>query len=551
MQKMHLGGSIVNSQTPPVGIQTGTGTELIREWTNPSVVVAMVLMLVGGNAVQEALAQSTGKVWMPVCFSFGWVSYTLSNLKKSLGDGGLHPLPDYPVKLFNMTSGYCRVNQNWLIGRIVRDNQSWISKVFPLYHREIRIVIFEAVPITEAKQLPLQEDTRHLFGAVVVIVQIIIAAIPVILTQGQEWHILAITGFGTLLAVIMGSLPQWQDEKIPSQRSSNKVFALTAGNGSSDVIIIKGKGCCLDLEELSTLDSPRSIALWAEMEEASPSSQILGDSNAKAIMGRPRRFLVTRCVAIFEAFGCLLILISLAGVRSHTWYLIAVNAIGWMYNAMVAGLRRDPSTRNLPLRLLDTILASKIMDGLMDLEDTYEGCGEILLKEFLPRRLHPDEEEWWNTKREDRGRTRYDKERFEDIVRRLMPRSMLPRLKPHETYNSQPSETPQDPNPTNTEDQVVSTPITPKSKDRSTPVSSPSSSLQGKRRHRTGSLGTTERLSSVEVPSGGYRDSRNINVNITPSKGQSHGASPNDAGANSSTPVGINILDEPESPFWD
>src|SRR5947208_2694275 len=106
---------IFSPHTPPIGGWADTGTELRREWANPSVVVATVLIFVGGNVIHEALAQTTGRLFTPVCFSFGWVTYALASLKNVFAEGRLLPLPDYPVKVYNVASGYSRMNKNWLL----------------------------------------------------------------------------------------------------------------------------------------------------------------------------------------------------------------------------------------------------------------------------------------------------------------------------------------------------------------------------------------------------------------------------------------------------
>ncbi|KAI0528299.1 hypothetical protein F5B22DRAFT_584534 [Xylaria bambusicola] len=413
-------------------VLTDTGTELAREWANPSVAVAIVLMFVGGNVIREAFAQSTGKLLTPVCFSFGWVAYALSSLKDTFGEGRLLSLTDYPVKVFNLDSGYYRVNKNWLIGRILRDHEESMSKNDLFNDSAIRIAIFEAMPVNQRGTLSFQYNTRHLLGGVVMVAQLVIAAIPTIRTQGNEWGILAITGFGTFLSLVMGSLPQWWAEKMPSNQSSKKVFALTGGNGSRDIMIIKGEGRCLDLEELATMGSPRTTRIWSKLKAMSVPRSDQRGRDAKTFLGRPIGFLITQCVCILEAVGWFLILTSLAGIRSHTWCLIVIGTMGWVHNVMLADLTREPKSRNLPLKLLDTISTYKTMDGLMDLEVTHAGCGEALLPEFFPGRLRPDEEEWWREK-ERRSETKYDRTRFANRRRRLCPRSMLPSYNLHAT----------------------------------------------------------------------------------------------------------------------
>jgi len=267
------GGITMSSHEPLARARADTGSELAREWANPSVVVATVLMFVGGDVVQEALAQTTGRLLAPVCFSFGWVSYALAVLKDVFGEGRLLPRPDYPVKVFNVASGYYRANNNWVIGRMVRDHESWISRFEPLGNSGIRIAIFEAVSLLPGNDedggggglgvwSALAAWKWDLLGVLVMLVQLAVAAVPTVRTAGHEWGILAITGLGTALALMMGALPQWWIEKMPCSRESAKVFALTAGNGSREVMVIKGMGRCLDLEQLATQASPRTARPW-------------------------------------------------------------------------------------------------------------------------------------------------------------------------------------------------------------------------------------------------------------------------------------------------
>lgn len=429
------GQAAIDRAQPDIGI-ADTGSELAKEWANPSVVIATVLMLVGGGVIREALAQSTGNIFTPVCFSFGWVSYMFSSLKDAFGEGRLLPQPDYPVKVFNLGSGYYRINKNWIIGRIVRDHESWISKFAPLNDNGIRIAIFEAKAVPPRKNLYFRYNTRHLLGFIVMFLQLVLAAIPTILTRGREWGILAITVLGTLLAMGMGALPQWWVEKVPKCIDSKKMFALTAGNGSRDVMVIKGEGRCLDLEELATLESPRTGTPWTKMEKFSLPRKNSWGRQAKTTLGIPVGFLITRCVCVFEALIWFFLLISVGGIRSHTWFLIAIGTVGLAYNNMLADLKREPKTRNLPLKLLDTISTRKIMDGLMDLEETHKGCGEALLQEFFPGRLRIDEEEWWRAPKGSRSATAYDRKRSNEHIQRLRPRSMLPPYNLHAVSDS-------------------------------------------------------------------------------------------------------------------
>ena len=120
-----------------------TQHQLSDQWANPSDVLS-VLLIIGGDIVQKALAQATGGYFTPVCFSFGWVAYSLNALISILGDGRLLPEPDHPVKIFNLDNGYVRENKNWIVGRVLRDNIMSLNKTQPIGGNAIRIAVYDA-----------------------------------------------------------------------------------------------------------------------------------------------------------------------------------------------------------------------------------------------------------------------------------------------------------------------------------------------------------------------------------------------------------------------
>ncbi|KAK7927819.1 hypothetical protein PG985_004817 [Apiospora marii] len=310
-----------------------TRHDLTKEWKNPSVVVATVLMLFGSDVIRSALAQASGTAYVPVCFSFGWVSYALNTLIDIFGDGRLLPKPDYPAKVFALTSKYVRENRNWVVGRIVRDHQTWVHRKELLLDNKIRITIY---------------DVKR---------------------QGRPC------------------------------RFSQTRHALTAGNGSRDIIIIRGAGHCMKLEELAAHESPMFGGPWLKFrcfsaKERQSSSMTM----PKEIWGVPKGFFVTVCSTMVLAVWWLLVFITVPGIEGHTWALILVAGIGFLHNAIVAGLRRKPKERNLPLTFLDSILTRNIMDGLMDLEVSYPGCGAPLVGEFIPGELAKKAMEYFSPK---------------------------------------------------------------------------------------------------------------------------------------------------------
>lgn len=402
-----------------------TEVNIISQWRNPSD-VSSILMVIGGDLVQKALAQSAGMWFTPVCFSFGWVSYAFSSLVNVVGDGRLLPQADYPVKVFNLDSGYCRQNKHWMIGRLLRDQIAMLDRKDHQYGRQcgIRISIFAAEKNTSGAT-KLRYGTLHYIAALTMMFQLIVAAIPVVL-QGQ-WNILLTTGIGTLLVLTMGCIPQWSAEKLPNSQMCRKTFGLTSGNGSQDIIVIFGSGKCLDLEELSTAESPRSGRPWLKFpwlsvsQSSQPSAENASPHNnlrrAKMFRSLPQGFWITRIVVTFQSVCWLLLLVNVAAIKSHTWYLLAVGAIGMFQNAILAGMPRSNEDQNIPMRLVETIYTNKVMDGLMDLEVLYH-CGRHLVPEFFPGPLRADEDRWWEGKVEE-----YDSKRRNERHHRGLPRS--------------------------------------------------------------------------------------------------------------------------------
>ncbi|KAH6658184.1 hypothetical protein BKA67DRAFT_557359 [Truncatella angustata] len=413
----------------------GTNEDLKIEWHNPSVVVGTVLMVVGSKAVQDALAQASGALFTPVCFSFGWVSYALSTLVGIFGDGRLLPTPDYAVKVFNLDSGYYRNNRNWVIGRIVRDHETLMSSQEDAKTKAIRISIFDAESNNNGAH-KFVYNSLHIWGAVVIFIQLAIASIPAAISQGREWGPLALTAFGTALALMVGALPQWAAEKLPKRSASKATYALTAGNGSRDIMVIKGQGNCIDLEELAISESPRNGYPWTKFPAFSSAQKHSSQPRAKEAWGFPTGFLMTCIVTTVSAVLWLLVMISLAGLDEHTWALILVGFVGTLHNTLLGGMARDPKHRNLPLNLIDTITASKVMDGLMDLEVTHPGCAHALVTEFFPGVIRPNEKDWWHATG-DRSLTDYDRQRSKDAKNKAVfpprspPRSSMPHYKLH------------------------------------------------------------------------------------------------------------------------
>lgn len=404
-----------------------SAADLQAQWASPSDVTS-ILMIIGGDVVQKALAQGTGKLYTPVCFSFGCVAYAFVSLVSIIGDGRLLPPPDYPVKVFNLVSGYQRDNKSWVIGRILRDLESSLSQTDPLGDNGIRISVFEAT-LNSNGPTSFSWGWIHVAGALITVIQLGLAAVPIALYR--EWTVILIVVAGTLLVQITGWLPQWRAEKLPNRQHSNAVYALTSGNGSRDVVVILGMGNCLDLEELSASGSPRTSRPWEKFNSFSTQKTRFDGKKelprrdtmlrkSVDVRGMPVGFWITRIVVAVLSVFWLLLLINVAAVKRHTWYLFGIGAVGMFQNAWLASTERRSKKHNLPLVHLETIKTRKVMDGLMDFKTVYNHA-EPLLSEFFPGKLRPHEEQWWHGTGEN-DKDPYDDERMKHERARGTPK---------------------------------------------------------------------------------------------------------------------------------
>ncbi|GLB07758.1 hypothetical protein AtubIFM57258_003123 [Aspergillus tubingensis] len=155
------------------------------------------------------------------------------------------------------------------------------------------------------------------FCWIAILVQQVIAAIPWVVHG--DWSIFLVTISGTLFAVITGSLPQWAAEKWPAPKLSKpKAVALTRGNGHQYVMVIMGHEGAWDLEAMSSA----------------------------RLNVRRETFWVLLVLTVLWS----LLLITVSGLESHTWYLVGVGGLGMLQNIWVSAARVNPEAANLRLQ---------------------------------------------------------------------------------------------------------------------------------------------------------------------------------------------------------
>lgn len=316
----------------------------------------------------------------------------------AIGENKLMPLPDCACKVINGRTGYVRDNSSWIIGRIVRDFESWMDggeRDGPIrshlrrmldqrWDKDKRAAEKKKRGSSKDVAKPSQSglcvsvykadrarpgypgyDLVYFIGFASTLLQLGIAAIPCGIFG--DWSIFLVTVSGILLSFATGSLSQWSREKWACRRNSEKTVILTRGNGSQHAIVIIGDGKGLDLEDLAGVPT-----------------------NVDASASYSTRIAVTLLAGLW-----ILLLITAAGIKQNTWFLLAVGGVGILQNIFVAGWRRFPETFGVPLLFDGVIGEPKVMDSLFAVEKAYPRLGKSMLDTFFPGKLRPEEKKKW------------------------------------------------------------------------------------------------------------------------------------------------------------
>jgi hypothetical protein len=324
----------------------------------------------------------------------GWVAYAVTAVVSAIGENKLMPLPDNACKVINAKSGYVRDNASWILGRVLRDYGSWMdgevrqhldtmlerkwrqqqdaaeaekagsgTSVIRPYQVGLCVSVYRAAP---ARPGSPGYDAVYYSGFGIAFLQLGIAAIPCGIFG--DWSILLVTATGIALAFTTGSLNQWRKEKWACRRASKKTVVLTRGNGAQHAIVVRGDGVGFDLEDLAA-----------------------GTVNVDVSASN-----LTRITVITLALLWILLLVSAAGIKSNTWFLLGVGGIGILQNVFVAGWRRTPAAFGMPLIYETVIGETGVMATLFAVEERYPGVGLSMRDTFFPGKLRPDEVTRWN-----------------------------------------------------------------------------------------------------------------------------------------------------------
>ena len=349
----------------------GPAGNLRSQWSNPGDFLGL-LLLIGGDIVQKAIAQLVGYTIKPfgkngpsigitpVAFSFGWVAYGFTSLLSVVGEKTLMPPAEFPLIVVNCANAFSRENRSWALGRLLRDHETrhevdssnpphgQLPSTSPKGRAEsIRIDIFELGGPSKPSL-----DLVWWLGWATIVAQNCIACIPWILYG--NWGIMMVTLCGNFLASATCALPQWRQEKwAGATLDSDNVTCLTRGNGHFHIMVFIGRKGSWNFETLATANS------------------------------RPRPETPVISLVLALLWTCLLL--SVSGLKEHTWYLVGIGGIGMLQNVYAAGKVRDPGTANFHLRKFNrmpTIIGKRQrfkddVDSLVDLNDALADVADL------------------------------------------------------------------------------------------------------------------------------------------------------------------------------
>ena len=360
-------------------------TAVKKEWQNPTDILA-ILTIIGGDVVLCALAQLIGTTFFitPVAFSFGWVAYSFSSILAAVGTGRITPESNTDVDCVNVKSRYHRSVKSWALSRLYRD-------LIPRPAMDSPSLTIQFYETLEKPTMGVRSrDGVFYLSLFAIFLQIGIACIPGALQD--NWVPLIITIGGTALAQCHAALPQWESEMWRARDVDPKkteVVCLTAGNGSSHVVVIKSNGCGRRLEDLAS--------------------------------GRIVPSHLTSMATLILTILWILHMMVVQSINDGGWYLLAIGGIGMAQNVIAAGARRSPAALGFHIKEWavddkgsNTISKRKAFETIQAAEEVEGGLGLELCEIFFPGgNLRPAEEECkskaeeeWKSKTEEEWKSK-------------------------------------------------------------------------------------------------------------------------------------------------
>lgn len=333
-----------------------TSEALSAQWRNPSDILSL-LLLIGGDIVQKALAQLTGYCikpgfggrgagrrnfhipLAPVAFSFGWVAFGFTSLTSVLGKQQLMPAVERPALVMNCANSFARDNQSWLLERLLRDHEARHerdTKTGGSSRCSMRIDIFELGPFGEDEEVDPVPDRVWWTGWLTIVAQLCLSVVPWV--RHGNWGVLLVLACGTVLALVTGAMPQWRREKWAGAKlERHSVHVLARGNGQRYVMVFIGSPNSYNLEVMATAKAQR----------------------------HPETPIITCILAALWAG----LLVCTSGLNQDSWFMVGIGGLGMIQNVYTAGASTSTGWTALkikPFGRKPTIIAQRVDLGKDD-----------------------------------------------------------------------------------------------------------------------------------------------------------------------------------------
>ncbi|KAF3181076.1 hypothetical protein TWF788_006577 [Orbilia oligospora] len=249
--------------------------------------------------------------------------------------------------------------RNWVISRLLRDleysfdasTENEASHPDPDSTEEVklapgqtrweplRVSVFE-VDKSREPGVPIR-DWIWFCGIGVILVQLVVSTVPWI--RDGEWGPFIVTGAGTVLALISGSLSQFRKEKWACPRDGGDAVILTRGNGSRHAVLILRSKVSPSKSSEPTTDVSRGLDF-----------EILAEGS----------------------------------------HLLGIGLLGSIQNVIAASAIREPGTYGVHLKFKEKITGGSVREILKATEEKYEFAGLSLVDIFFPgsMRVKKDDE---------------------------------------------------------------------------------------------------------------------------------------------------------------
>ncbi|KAJ4396161.1 hypothetical protein N0V93_000380 [Gnomoniopsis smithogilvyi] len=380
-----LGNLLARNSTESLSISsTPVSQYLARQWRNPNDILS-VLMLLGPDVVQTAVAQVAGRAVTPLAFSFGWAAYAFNALLATVGNGRLMPDATTPgsTLVIGAASGHIRTTYSWLLSKFLEDfneridremedeqahpnprdskntplvPQSGLQKIVKPEWEALRVSVYEVDRSSPIAHGVPTLDWVWFSGVAVIIAQLILAMLPWVMDN--DWVPFMIIASGNVLVLFGAWLPQWKEEKWSCPKNGGATVTVTQGNGSRNaIVILKSEGAGLDFEILA--QGTRTLK---------PSA-------------------ASRLVTAVLACLWVMLLVTVAGISQNTWWLLGIGLLGTIQNLVAAGSSRSPSALGLHLKHKETMRGASLAKVLKEVEERYLLVGSSLVNVFFPGSL--------------------------------------------------------------------------------------------------------------------------------------------------------------------